>query len=182
MGYALAEAAAQLGAEVVLVSGPTALKPPTGVEFVPVETTQEMFDAVRSRFGQTDCLIMAAAPADFTPSDPKSHKIKKGEGGLELELKPTVDILARLGTQKMHQVLIGFALETNDGVENARKKLKAKNLDLIVLNSPADFNSAFDFDTNKVTIIRPGQKPEPWPLLEKQEVAARLLALVSELL
>jgi phosphopantothenoylcysteine decarboxylase/phosphopantothenate--cysteine ligase len=182
MGYALAEAAAQRGAEVVLVSGPTALEAPPGVEFIPVETTQEMYEAVKSRFERADCLIMAAAPADFTPTNPKSHKIKKGEGGLDLELKPTVDILARLGTQKKHQVLVGFALETNDGIENARRKLKAKNLDLIILNSPSDPYSAFDFDTNKVTIIRPGQRPERWPLLEKQEVAARILALLSEVL
>lgn len=182
MGYALAEVAAKLGAEVVLVSGPTTLPPPLGIKFVAVETTEEMYDAVRRRFGQIDCLIMAAAPADFTPTAPKSRKIKKGDGGLELALKPTIDILARLGKQKKQQVLVGFALETDDGVANARKKLKAKNLDLIVLNSPSDPNSAFDFDTNQVTIIRPGQKPEAWPLLQKQEVASRILALVSSLL
>jgi phosphopantothenoylcysteine decarboxylase / phosphopantothenate---cysteine ligase len=182
MGYALAEAAVELGAEVVLVSGPTSLKAPTGVEFVAIETTLEMYEAVKRRFGRTDCLIMAAAPADFTPAMPKTRKIKKGEGGLDLELKPTVDILARLSEHKKHQVLVGFALETNNGVENARKKLKAKNLDLIILNSPSDPNSAFDFDTNKVTIIRPGQKPEDWPLMTKNDVATGLLSLISKML
>ena len=182
MGYALAEAAIAAGAEVILVSGPTALPVPFGVEHVGVETTQEMYDAVRRRFERIDCLIMAAAPADFTPTAPKSRKIKKGEGGLDLPLKPTIDILARMGALKKRQVLVGFALETNDGVANARKKLTAKKLDLIVLNSPHDPNSAFDFDTNQVTIIRPGYKPEAWPLLQKHEVAAKLLGVVTELL
>jgi phosphopantothenoylcysteine decarboxylase / phosphopantothenate---cysteine ligase len=182
MGYALAEAAVWLGAEVVLVSGPTALSVPAGVEYVAVETTLEMYEEVKHRFGRTDCLIMAAAPADFTPANPQVRKIKKGEGGLDLELKPTVDILARLGKHKKHQVLVGFALETDNGVANARKKLKAKNLDLIILNSPSDPNSAFDFDTNKVTIIQPGKKPEDWPLMAKNDVATGLLSLISKLL
>ena len=141
-----------------------------------------MYEAVQSRFGRIDCLIMAAAPADFTPAAPKSRKIKKGEAGLDLELKPTIDILARLGARKKRQVLVGFALETDHGPANARKKLKAKNLDLIVLNSPSDPNSAFDFDTNQVTIIRPGRRPEVWKLLPKSAVAARLINLITELL
>ncbi len=182
MGYALAEAAVSAGAEVVLVSGPTSLTVPAGVEFIGVETTREMYDAVRSRFWQIDCLIMAAAPADFTPATPKTRKIKKGEGGLDLALKPTIDILARLGAKKKRQVLVGFALETDNGVANARQKLKAKKLDLVVLNSPRDPNSAFDFDTNQVTIIRPGHKPDAWALMSKSEVATKLINLVSDLL
>ena len=182
MGYVLAEAAVALGAEVTLVTGPTSLPKPTRVETISVETTRQMYQAVSRRFARTDCLIMAAAPADFMPTEVVSRKIKKGRAGSSLDLKPTVDILERLGRRKKKQLLVGFALETENGVANARKKLKAKNLDLVLLNSPCDPHSAFDHDTNQVTLIRPGRRPERWELMPKAEVACKLLELVAGIL
>jgi len=182
MGFALAEAARDLGAEVVLVTGPSALVNPNHVKTVRVETTRQMYNAVRRRFAEVDGVIMAAAPADFEPATKATRKIKKGPAGLHLELTPTVDILAELGARKKKQVLVGFALETENGVDNARKKLKAKNLDLIVLNSPRDPESAFDYDTNRVTIIRPGRRPVAWPLMWKNELAVKLLEIIAAML
>jgi len=182
MGYAIAEAAVRLGATTTLISGPTGLTPPDGVQFVPIETTDELFQAVKTRYSRTDCLIMAAAPADYAPTRVAPEKIKKQEQDLSLSLRPTIDILKTLGKKKRKsQLLVGFALETENGVTNARRKLKDKNLDLIVLNNPRDEGAAFDFDTNRVTIIRPGKKPEEWPLQSKQEVAINLLELVAGL-
>ena len=183
MGFALAAAAVNLGAKTTLVSGPTSLAIPAGAEFISVETTEEMFGAVRRRFLRADCLIMAAAPSDFAPEVVQRRKIKKDRAGVKLSLKPTVDILKTLGEKKKdNQVLIGFALETDDALASARKKLKEKKLDLIVLNSPLDERSAFEYDTNKVTLVAPGKKPEAWPLMKKTEVAARLLEKLSGML
>jgi phosphopantothenoylcysteine decarboxylase/phosphopantothenate--cysteine ligase len=182
MGFAIAQAARDMGAEVTLISGPVALTPPAGVDFVSIETTDQMYRAVSRRFAKLDILIMAAAPADFTPAEPSLEKIKKGRGQMQVDLTPTVDILATLGKRKKKQLLVGFALETEDGVANARKKLKAKNLDLIVLNSPRDENSAFGHDTNKMTIIRPGRKPEAWSLMPKDDAALKLLELLESML
>jgi len=182
MGYAIAAAAAELGAKVTLVSGPSALATPAGINLISVETTQQMYEAVSTRFARTDCVIMAAAPADFTPAKPARRKIKKSGADLTLALEPTVDILAKLGARKKHQVLVGFALETENGLVNARKKLRAKNLDLIVLNSISDSHSAFDRDTDRVTIIRPGRKPEAWPLLPKSELAVKLVEIIAAML
>lgn len=182
MGYALAHAAVEIGADVVLISGPTNLTAPPGVTLVSVETTQEMFDAVWSAFDTCDCLIMAAAPADYRPSKPAQSKLKKKNDNMSLSLTPTVDILKEIGKRKRKgQLLIGFALETDNGLANARAKLRAKNLDMIVLNSPSDPDSAFDHDTNKVTLIVPVGKPEELPLLPKEEVAALLLARVGSM-
>jgi phosphopantothenoylcysteine decarboxylase/phosphopantothenate--cysteine ligase len=181
MGYALAEAARALGAQTILVSGPTSIDAPHGVEVEAVETTQEMFDAVRSRFSSCDILIMAAAPADYRPARTAKNKIKKADSELELSLEPTVDILKSL-KKKKRQIVVGFALETENGIANARKKLKDKNLDLIVLNSPNDRDSAFDSDTNRVTIIAPGRKPEPLKLLDKHAVSLFLLDRIASML
>lgn len=182
MGYALAETARTLGAEVTLISGPTSLTPPRDINFISITTTQELHDAVNAAFDSCHCLIMAAAPADFTPSRKAAQKIKKSGQGLELELIPTVDILREVAQRKRtEQIVVGFALETENGESNASKKLKEKNLDLIVLNSPIDPDSAFGSDNNKVTIIRPNRKPEPWPHQSKQEVALNLLELIHKL-
>jgi phosphopantothenoylcysteine decarboxylase/phosphopantothenate--cysteine ligase len=181
MGFALAEAAAEMGAEVTLVSGPTALPVPSGIESVSIESTREMYEAVSKRFARTDCVIMAAAPADFEPARAFPQKIKKNAKGLSLELKPTVDILRTLGERKKRQLLVGFALETENGVANARKKLKEKNLDLIVLNSANDPQSGFESDTNQVTVIRSGQKPRKLPLMLKRDLAIKLLELIADL-
>ncbi|MEW5795514.1 MAG: phosphopantothenoylcysteine decarboxylase [Candidatus Zixiibacteriota bacterium] len=182
MGYAIAEAAAELGARVTLVSGPTSLAVPQGVGFISVETTAQMYKAVTRQFATSDCVIMAAAPADFAPTSPARRKIKKADAALVLNLEPTVDILADLGSRKKKQVLVGFALETDNDIANARKKLRAKNLDMIVLNSPSDERSAFEYDTNRVTVIRPGHRPDPWPLMPKREVAVKLLEIIAGML
>jgi len=183
MGYALASAAKSLGARTILISGPTSLTPPSGVDFISIETTAQMHKAVKRHFAKTDCLIMAAAPADFSPGRQAGQKIKKNGEGMQLSLKPTVDILKEMGLKKKKgQVLVGFALETENGVANARRKLKEKNLDLIVLNNPRDKNSAFDHDTNKISLIRPGRKPDHWELQQKSAVASKLLESIASML
>jgi len=182
MGYALAEAAVSLGAETVLISGPTALTPPDGVKFVPVETTDDLHKAVTKEFANADCLIMAAAPADYTPVKEAPEKIKKSRAHLKLAMAPTVDVLKEVGKKKKPgQVLVGFALETQKGVENARKKLKDKKLDLIVLNNPKEEGAGFEYDTNIVTLIYPGKKPETWPLDTKSNIAVKLLVNTASL-
>jgi phosphopantothenoylcysteine decarboxylase/phosphopantothenate--cysteine ligase len=183
MGYALAKAAAELGADTVLVSGPTALPPPAGVRLVSIETTQEMFVAVKRHFSKVDVLIMAAAPSDFKPPDVKHQKIKKQGKGIQLQLEPTVDILGTLARNKNRgQVVVGFALETEDGQANARKKLRDKNLDLIVLNNPKDAGAGFEHDTNRVTLLAPRRKAESWPLMDKSELSEKLLEKIASLL
>jgi phosphopantothenoylcysteine decarboxylase/phosphopantothenate--cysteine ligase len=183
MGYALAEAAASAGATTTLVSGPVCLTPPSGVEFVSIETTEQLFSAVSRRFDSCDCLIMAAAPADYRVTEVASKKIKKDQAALQLNLVPAVDILRTLAPKKKPgQLLIGFALETHDGLANAHKKLAEKNLDLIVLNNPLEDGAGFDHDTNRVTIIRPKGDPEEWPLLSKAEISLRILDIVQSLL
>ncbi len=182
MGYAIAEAAVSLGARTTLISGPTSLTPPGGVEFVSIESTHELYTAVEERFLTCDCLIMAAAPADFAVRDVAGQKIKKSQGSPRLELVPNVDILHTMGgRRRKDQVLIGFALETESGVANARKKLTEKNLDLIVLNNPHEQGAGFDHDTNRVTLIRSEGDPEEWPLQSKQEISRRLLEIVATL-
>lgn len=181
MGYAIAAAAVELGAETTLITGPTALTPPSGVKVVAVESTSELHEAVNIHFALCDCLIMAAAPSDYRPLHQSDTKLKRA-GSLQIDLEPTVDILRDLAPHKnAHQVVVGFALETDDGIANAQKKLREKQLDLIVLNSPGA-ESGFSTDTNRVTIIRRGGEPEEWPLLPKEEVARRLVGLVGELL
>ena len=137
MGYALARAALKAGHEVTLITAPTALKPPTGAEVVRVETTAEMFVAVKEHFARCDCLIMAAAVADYTPAHPSKTKLKKQTSKLTLELKPTPDILKWAGRQKKPgQTLVGFALEDRDLRANAERKMREKNLDVIIANTP----------------------------------------------
>lgn len=183
MGYALAAAARSLGAKTTLISGPTALKPPAGVDFITVETTSQMYQAISRRFARADCLIMAAAPADYAPETVAREKLKKGPQSTNVTLTPTVDILKVLGLRKKPgQLLIGFALETENGVRNARKKLTEKNLDLIVLNETTDEHPAFDSDTNRITLLAPGKKPEVWSLLDKHMIAVKLLEIVAGML
>ena len=171
MGYAIAGAARALSSQVVLVSGPTALTPPQGVEFVSVTTAQEMAEAVWSRFEAADVCIMAAAVCDFRPKKTAASKIKKGAFSGVLELEPTPDILAELGRRKKSQVLVGFAVETDDLESNAREKLALKGLDFIVAND----TSAFDSETNHVAFITREGKVERLPELPKSEVAKAIL-------
>ncbi len=175
MGFALAEAAAALGAGVVLISGPTHLDTKNaGINLIRVTSAREMYDAVHDHFEQVDVAIAAAAVADYKPRVVAAQKMKKKDAVLNIELEPTQDILASLGEAKKKQKLIGFALETNDELKNARAKLKRKNLDFIVLNSMNDAGAGFKKDTNKISIVsREGVKE--FGLKPKSEVAKDIL-------
>ncbi|PSQ79629.1 MAG: bifunctional phosphopantothenoylcysteine decarboxylase/phosphopantothenate--cysteine ligase CoaBC [Bacteroidetes bacterium QH_6_63_17] len=174
MGYALAEAATRRGASVTLVTGPTTLSPPSGVEVIEVKTAADMNEAVQARREDADFVFMAAAVADYTPIDPSSSKRKKDDD-LVLHLRRTPDILKRLGAHKQpDQVLVGFALETDDVLENARQKLNEKNLDWIAVNDPTEDGAGFG-PTNRVTLLRRDGPPEELPLMPKADVAEVLL-------
>lgn len=182
MGYAVARAAAWRGAQVTLVSGPTALKRPAYVETVDVVTAREMFEAVTSRAGEQDVIIKAAAVADYRPAHMADNKIKKAAGeGLALELERTDDILAYLGEHKAPgQVLCGFSMETESLVENSRKKLTKKSLDMVAANSLRQEGAGFGVGTNVLTLItREGE--EELPMLSKDEAAHRLLDRIAEI-
>jgi phosphopantothenoylcysteine decarboxylase/phosphopantothenate--cysteine ligase len=176
MGYALAEVAARRGASVTLVTGPTTLSPPSGVEEIEVQTAADMNEAVQARRTEADYVFMAAAVADYTPADPSSSKRKKGEEGLVLHLRRTPDILKTLGAHKRpNQVLVGFALETDDVLENARRKLDEKNLDWIAVNDPTEEGAGFGSSTNRVTLLPRDGSPEELPLMPKADMAEALL-------
>jgi len=182
MGFALAQAAVLLGAETTLISGPISHMPPAGAKLITIESTSELFDSVRREFRQSDCLIMAAAPADFIPGKIAAQKMKKATAGYSLALQPTVDILREVAAKKKgSQVVVGFALETENALANARKKLKEKNLDMVVLNQPGK-QTGFVSDTNRVTLLIPGKKPEKWSLMHKSEIACKLLEKIATML
>jgi len=153
MGYKLAYAFQMRGARTILVSGPTHLEPPVNVEFIPVRSAVEMREKVLHYFSQATIVVKAAAVADFRPRETASQKIKKNGTTRCLELVPTPDILSDLGKQKAHRILVGFAAETENVLENAREKLKRKNLDLLVVNDVTREGAGFNFDTNVVTIL-----------------------------
>ena len=179
MGFALAEAARDLGAEVTLVSGPVSLPNPAGVEVLRVESAAQMFEAVTARHLEQDILIKAAAVADYTPANPASQKLKKKDQDLSIELARTQDILLYLGANKpAGQILVGFALETNDALEQARNKLRRKRLDLIVLNTLEDPGAGFGHDTNLVTLIDAVGGEQRLPLMSKRETAEAILARI----
>jgi phosphopantothenoylcysteine decarboxylase/phosphopantothenate--cysteine ligase len=176
MGYAVAETAASMGAEVVLISGPVSLQIEHSlIKVIKVTTAHEMYEATHNHFNDCSIAILSAAVADFTPINVANQKIKKKEGSLTMELKKTKDILASLGKIKDKQFLVGFALETENEIENAKTKLLRKNLDLIVLNSLNDKGAGFKTDTNKVTIITKDNKIVPYPVKRKREVAFDIL-------
>lgn len=181
MGYALARAAFFRGAEVHLISGPTLLSPPPGVAVVRVESTAEMEEAVEHALEGAVALIMAAAPADFRPSRPSKAKQPRTGGGLVLELEPTADILAGTRERRQGCVSVGFALETGEDLAPAKKKLKDKGLDLIVLNRADEPGAGMEAETNRVTLIS-DRKTESLPLLSKDEVAERIWDAVEELM
>lgn len=184
MGIAIAEAAAERGAEVTLVLGPTYLKPATArINLVNVTSAAEMAFECERHFNQADITILAAAVADFTPASPSGRKIKKSGSDLTLRLLPTIDIAASLGKQKRAgQLLAGFALETENGEHNARLKLAGKNLDLIVLNSLSDSGAGFGHDTNLVTIIDKSNNIDKFELKSKESVAEDILDKIESLL
>ncbi|MCP9199745.1 bifunctional phosphopantothenoylcysteine decarboxylase/phosphopantothenate--cysteine ligase CoaBC [Gramella sp. GC03-9] len=182
MGYELAEAALNLGAQVTLVSGPTHLNlERTNLELIRVTSAEEMYEKVESRFSEADVFISAAAVADYRPATVANKKIKKTSEDPVIQLTKTRDILASMGERKQHQKLVGFALETNDELENARKKLKKKNLDFIVLNSLNDKGAGFKSETNKVSIIYPDSKKD-FELKSKKEVAQDIIKEIVDLL
>ncbi|MBG43596.1 MAG: bifunctional phosphopantothenoylcysteine decarboxylase/phosphopantothenate--cysteine ligase CoaBC [Aequorivita sp.] len=181
MGYAIAETAASLGAEVFLISGPTALKLENDfVKIVRVTSAEEMYNAAHEYFDKCNIAILSAAVADYRPSEVASEKIKKKTDDLTLQLTKTKDILASLGEIKKDQFLVGFALETENEEENAKLKLKKKNLDLIVLNSLRDKGAGFQTDTNKITLITKDNKVLPFPVKPKKEVAKDILEYIIE--
>ncbi|WP_293173780.1 bifunctional phosphopantothenoylcysteine decarboxylase/phosphopantothenate--cysteine ligase CoaBC [Oceanithermus sp.] len=180
MGYAVAEAARDRGARVVLVSGPTALPEPWGVEVVRVERAVEMYEALLERFSEADAVVMAAAVADWQPARTASEKTPKKSGKNVLELVSTPDILAELGRRKTHQVLVGFAMETQAGHERARAKLERKNLDFICLNFPTRAASAFGGDFNEVEMLFPDGTVEATGRVTKRQVADRILDHVRD--
>jgi phosphopantothenoylcysteine decarboxylase/phosphopantothenate--cysteine ligase len=179
MGYAVAEAALRRGAKVILISGPVALKPPAAAEFVPVQTAREMRDAVMAHLQQASIVVKAAAVADFTVRHAAGQKIKR-KGPATLDLEPTPDILAEVGAKKSGRIVVGFAAETENPLENARKKLESKSLDAIVLNDVSQPGIGFDSERNAVTILtRAGAVNVPE--MSKWEVAHRVLDAVVKI-
>ena len=183
MGYAVAEAARDRGAEVLLISGPATAAPPTGVETRHIETTLELQDALLEGFDQTDIVVMAAAVADYRPQAFSPNKIKKTTDQLNIPLEQNPDIAQALGDHKKKgQITVGFAAETNDLLENAQKKLIKKNCDLIVANDVLAEGAGFEGDTNIATLLDQRGNCEQLPLLSKREVADRILDRVVELI
>jgi len=181
MGYALASAARRRGAEVTLVSGPSSLALPHGVKQVQVTTAQEMHEAVMGQFSQVEAVVMAAAVSDYRPKKMAVGKIKKIKAKESLELEKTEDILLRLGELKQGQILVGFAAETEDLLENAKQKLRQKNLDFIVANDLTAANAGFGCDTNEVTILWPGGEVEKLALKSKELIAMEIWDRVERL-
>ena len=181
MGYAVAEAAARRGAKVILITGPTALETPEGVERIDVRTAEEMLRAVQSRFAPVTIAIFAAAVADYRPAEPATAKIKRTKEPLTIHLEPNPDILATMAKEKGERLVVGFAAETDHIAENARKKLSQKNADLIVANDVTAEGAGFDVDTNIVTIFSRDARDLPLPRLTKGEVAQRILDEVLRL-
>lgn len=181
MGYRIAEAAWERGAEVVLISGPVALAPPVGVTLRRVESTKELEEAVRRELPGADVLVMAAAPADFRPSSPSDSKRSRIDGALAVPMEPTDDILsATHGERRSGSITVGFALETGDALAKGRAKLERKDLDLIVVNDALEPGAGFEHDTNRVAILGRDGTPRILPLQSKREVADAILDAVEQ--
>jgi phosphopantothenoylcysteine decarboxylase/phosphopantothenate--cysteine ligase len=181
MGYAVAEAAARRGARVILISGPVSLETPLGAERVDVRTTEQMHRAVLASLDRATVVIMAAAVADYRPVTSFANKLKRGTEHLNIEFEPTVDILANVSRRRGEQLLVGFAAETEQLAERARRKLREKSADMIVANDVTAPGAGFDHDTNVVTIFRSDGREESLPKLTKIQVAHRILDQVVEL-
>ncbi len=175
MGYAVAGAAAGRGAKTLLISGPTVLKPPDGVELINVETAAQMYEAVMKRYPDVDIVVKTAAVADYRPKDASSQKLKKHEGPLSLALVRNPDILAELGGKKNKQVLVGFAAETSDLEKNSLQKVTGKNLDFLVANDITQAGAGFGSDTNIVKFVYPDGAVKQMPLMDKTVLARRIL-------
>ena len=181
MGFAMAHAALRRGAEVILISGPTALPPPPKVKFIGVRSTAQMREAVLTNLKNASILLMAAAVSDYRPRQMAAGKIKKSEAEMVLTLERNPDILSEAGRQKDHRILVGFAAETENLLRNARSKLKEKNLDLIVANDVTLPGAGFEVDTNIVKFLDRSRKVEELPLMTKEELADRILDRVAQL-
>jgi phosphopantothenoylcysteine decarboxylase / phosphopantothenate---cysteine ligase len=181
MGYAVAETAAQRGAKVILVSGPVNLEVPPGVEIVRVRSAKEMHHAAVHRVADASIAILAAAVADYRPAEQQSEKIKKANAPLTISLEPTTDILLEVARNKGQKIVVGFAAETDHVAENARKKLAAKNADLVVANDVTAEGAGFDQDTNVVTLFSRDGRDLALPKMSKSEVAQRILDEVVRL-
>jgi phosphopantothenoylcysteine decarboxylase/phosphopantothenate--cysteine ligase len=182
MGFALATVARDRGGDVTLIHAPTALSPAYGVQSIPVETALQMHDAVMDKISTTDVLLMAAAVADYRPALLAEQKIKKSEGSRSVELVRNPDILQAVANRReadnRPRLVVGFAAETEDLLENARKKLAGKRLDLMVANDVSATDSGFAVDTNRVTLLNTKGEATPLPLLSKNEVAERIIDVV----
>lgn len=182
MGFALAKAAVRRGAEVTLISGPTALKPPLGTKLISVETAEQMLKETHKKFSHATVLLMAAAVADYKPKNIQPTKIKKTKDKLIVEMNSCPDILQTLATKKKkNQVIVGFAAETDNLLKNAKEKLKTKNLDMIVANQVGTADSGFEHDTNRIKIISKDGELEDCPLMTKEEAADKILDKVVAL-
>lgn len=180
MGYAIAQEAAARGAKVHLISGPSHLKVPKGVDFIPVESTEDMFKAVEAKFDDTDVLIKSAAPSDYKPKTYAAEKIKKREGGLmAVEFSPNPDIAKHFGAMKGDRVIVGFAAESHNMADYAKKKLKEKNFNFIVANNITEAKAGFGSDTNHVHIFSADGTDEELPMMDKSDLAAAILDRVE---
>jgi phosphopantothenoylcysteine decarboxylase/phosphopantothenate--cysteine ligase len=179
MGFALACEAEKLGGNVTLITGPVYLPDPPGVNVSRVESTEQMAEAIEAEFGDADYLIMAAAPADYKPAISFPQKIKKCDKGMTVELKPTLDILKKLSaSRKDSQIVVGFSLETENEIENSKKKLTEKQLDYIVVNNPLEVGAGFDTDTNRVTILSKSGDSLKVDLADKDVVASEIWSYI----
>ncbi len=184
MGTAIATAIAQQGAQVTFITGPAAVEPQhPSVKIVRVKTASEMLEQAKNEFDSCQVAILAAAVADFAPANTSTDKIKRGKENLDLQLEPTTDIAETLGKMKrQNQIIVGFALETHNEVENAIDKLTRKNLDIIVLNSLNDAGAGFGHNTNKITLIDRNGKQKSFELKPKSEVAQDIANAIIDLL
>ncbi len=183
MGYRVAEAAWERGADVVLIAGPTALPPPVGVRVLRVETTKQLEESVRTELSGADVLVMAAAPADFRPSEPSNQKRARSDGVLTMAMEPTDDILSATRAQRRPgSIVVGFALETGDALAKGRAKLERKELDLIVINDALEPGAGFEVDTNRVALLDRQGAERVLPLQSKREVAEAILDAVERAL
>ena len=183
MGYAIAQSLLDEGCEVTLVSGPSNLAPPAGVHFIKVNSAEEMYEACLKSFDTTHISVMSAAVADYKPASVADHKIKKAGLDTTLQLTKTRDIAASLGALKRpDQIMVGFALETENEIENAVRKSQSKNFDLIVLNSLNDEGAGFGFDTNRITIIDRNNNLSKFELKDKKEVASDIVNEITKLI
>lgn len=183
MGFALAEHLVSVGAKVILVCGPVHLTTQDpSIQRIDVTTADEMYEVCLQYFESCDGAIMTAAVADYTPLVPSPEKIKRAKGNLMMELRPNKDIAAELGKlKKPHQILVGFALESQNEIENAKAKLQSKNLDMIVVNSLQDDRAGFGYDTNKISILMADGQVYNYPLKSKKEVAIDIVNRMIEL-